>query len=348
MSASRQKHILALLEEALPIEVLLKRLKHRLDHEGERQVEKRSLQMDIRRLTRLRLIERVTRRELEVPAVLDGYRSFYRRIPGQDLIPLGDDHQLHWLTEDEVLALEVARGLLAAPRRKPGETQVEDPLAEAIEALLNRLGVDKRVRNQARLLVTAQTFSKERYRPTHLADILRALRLKNGLQIDYEPLGRPAHPALVQPVRLVLVDNEWYLFAWERVTRMLKTYKLSRVRSAVVVAQLRDAPAMLDAQVEQALLDHFRSTSNQQRTRVVARFSPQAWPHIRDRLWGANQQPPDVLADGWHRLVFSTGGIDGVRWWLLGFGAEVVAEQPAELVAWIRDQITRSAGAYPG
>jgi len=346
MSAHRHRITLGLLDTPLPVKILLDRLNRELRAAGLREIRKRMLEMDLGRLVGLRLIEQIGQREFTAPVDFAGFRSFYRRMADQDVVPLDPDHELRWLSGNEILALEIARGILCAPKAPGASISGENPLAQAIDGLVGRLGVGSDVRRANASCVSAQTFSKEAYDPAILALVLRATRTGDGLAIMYESLATAgAKLVRIQPIRLALVDNEWFLFAWDGAARKLKTYKISRMASATIVTQLRGAPGMLDSEVDAALLDRFRSTSNQRRVRVSIRIGPIAWPHVRNRTWGY-QQRIEELGDGWRRLSFATGGLDGVRWWALGFGADAVAEAPLELVAWLREQTARAAKAY--
>lgn len=49
---------------------------------------------------------------------------------------------------------------------------------------------------------------------------------------------------------------------------------------------------------------------------------------------------------GWRRLSFRTGGLREARHRILGMGMAVRAEEPAELVAWLREQAATMQRMY--
>lgn len=45
----------------------------------------------------------------------------------------------------------------------------------------------------------------------------------------YRSLNKPVHQVVAQPIRLVLVEGEPYLWAWDREGQKLKNYKVARI-----------------------------------------------------------------------------------------------------------------------
>ncbi len=340
-------------EQPLPAEVLLPRLNRQLKADGIPEIGIRTLQHDLDwMLTRLGRsgIERVARADLlpEPPSAFHRYRLFYRIAGAEDLLPITAN--LIFITEMEALALVAARALLAAPAM-PGTARLGDPpagdgpLAEALGALIARLGfgaADPRIPD---VLAVTQA-APQPYAPAHVLAILRAIRLGEAVSFVYRSLGKPAHQVEAQPIRLVLVEGEPYLWAWDRAAQTLKNYKVARIESITRRPALGGVPGGLDAEVRGLVRGGFRGVAGAgQRGRVVLRLTPAAIPHLRHRRLGGGQTWDD-LADGGARVAFNTAGMDAVRHWLLQFGAEVQVEGPAGLVAWFRAETGRMAARY--
>jgi predicted DNA-binding transcriptional regulator YafY len=339
----RVPRILRLLRaQPLPAEILLDRLNRELAAERVPEVSLRTVQLD---LTWMRehlgagMIEQVPRSALspEPPPDLRGHRWFYRVAGAEDVIPVPEGPG--FITELEALALQTARAQL-------GGGEGEGPLAAALGRLAGRLGLasgSTHIPDMVGVNLSAPQASD----PAHALAMLRAIRVGDALAMRYQPLDKKAHDVLVQPVRLVLTDGEPYLWAWDGAAAKLKTYKLARVESLEPRPALRDVPGGLDREVRGLLTQAFRGVSNRsQRGRVVVRFSPQAWLHVRRRRLGGAQSEPETLPDGWTRLAFNTGGLEAVRHWVLQFGGEAVVESPAALRGWIRAEAARLAERY--
>lgn len=293
------------------------------------------------------VIEQVARTSLvpAPPAAFADHRRFWRLSGSEAIIPVHSE--LVALSELEALALMAARAVLAAPPA-PGAARTggdEGPLSAALGRLMDRLGL-----GNARLpdVIGVNPAAPQPWLPAHALAVLRAIRLGEAVMMLYQPLGKPAHEVLAQPVRLVLVDGEPYLWAWDGAALKLKNYKLARVATVAARPALRGVPSGLDSEVRGSLAASFRGVSGPgQRGRVVLRLVADAVPHLRDRRFGTAQRWT-ALPDGGARLEFNTHGLEAVRHWVLQFGPRAVVESPRELADWVRDEAKRTLAAYAG
>jgi predicted DNA-binding transcriptional regulator YafY len=335
-------------EQPLPAEVIVERLQKRLGELGLPVIEARRIKDDLAWILEhlgKDVIERLPRSALDVepPNEFRHHRLFYRINGAEDLIPVTG--HLLFLTELEALALVAARAQLAIPT----STRISEdagPLAGAIDRVLRRLGLSTKDKRIPDVLAVTQS-APQSYDPRHALEILRVIRCGDSLELDYLPLDKPSHTAVVKPVRLVLVDGEPYLWAWDSNDKIIKRYKLARIQGLVRQDALPKAPAGLDAEVRQQLIGAFRGISgNKQRGHVKLRVTTQGVPHLRHRRLGSSQTWHD-LPDGSARVEFQTSGMEAVRHWLLQYGANIVVEAPPSLVDWMRAEIARMAANYP-
>ena len=348
----RLPHIVALLRaQPLPAEVLLPRLNRHLVEDGLPEIQIRTLQTDLEWLLEHlgpSGIERVPRSELQPPPPAEHhrFRLFYRLNGAEDLIPVTGNPV--FLSELEALALVAARAVLATPAT-PGVTAPAGagPLAEALGGLVRRLGfaaADPRIPD---ILAVTQA-APQPYDPAHVLAILRAIRLGDGVTMDYQSLGKGLHAVTAQPIRLVLVEGEPYLWAWDGAASKLKNYKVARIVAVVRRDGLPDVPSGLDTQVRGQIAAGFRGVAGpNQRGRVVVRLEAAAVPHLRHRHLGGSQQWVDLPVGG-ARVSFNTSGMDAIRHWLLQHGGDLTVEAPAALVTWFRDETQRMAARYQG
>jgi predicted DNA-binding transcriptional regulator YafY len=345
----RLPRIVALLrEQPLPAEVILLRLNRRLHADGIPEISIRTLQHDLDwMLTNLGRsgLERVARADLqpEPPNEFHRYRQFYRITGAEDLLPITND--LVFLTELEALALVAARAVLATPATPGVKNTGDGPLADALGTLIERLGFGADDQRIPDVLAVTQA-APQPYDPTHILAILRAIRLGEAVTMAYCSLNKPVHHVLAQPVRLVLVEGEPYVWAWDAEARKLKNYKVARITSVESHPALSDLPSGLDTEVRVNVRDGFRGVAGaQQRGRVALRLTPAAIPHLRHRRLGGHQTWDD-LPDGGARVAFNTHGMEAIRHWLLQCGADVQVEAPVALVAWFRAETERMAALY--
>jgi len=335
-------------EQPLPAEVLLPRLNRRLKADGIPQISIRTLQHDLDWLLEhlgAAGIERVAKADLkpEPPSEFHRFRLFYRLRSAEDLIPVTGD--VVFLTEMEALALVAARAVLATPPTPGAKADGQGPLADALGTLLGRLGLAAKDGRVPDVLAVTHG-APQPYEPAHVLAILRAIRLGEAVIMAYRSLNKPVHQVVAQPVKLVLVEGEPYLWAFDGEARKLKNYKVARIESVTPRPAVPDVPPGLETEVRSNLLGSFRGVAGQQqRGRVVVRLTPAGVPHVRHRKLGGNQTWSE-LPDGGARVSFNTSGMDAVKHWLLQCGGEAVVESPSEMVAWFRSETERMAAGY--
>ena len=350
-SPTSRGHRLAILidllrHEPLPAEVLLPRFNRRVAKV--QAISIRTVQHDLEWLLEHlgpTVIQRVPRSELSVepPIELHRHRMFYRLMSGEDLIPV--EGEVLFISELEALALAAARAqMTVAPA--PGTTiHDEGPLASALGRLMGRLGLKAKDPRVPDVLAVTQS-PPQGYDPQVALAVLRAIRLGEGLSLVYAPLNKPPHQVELQPIRVVLVDGEPYLWAWDAAACKLKNYKIGRIQRLTRREAISEVPSGLDTEVRGALSVSFRGVSGAgQRGRVIVRVAPAGVPHLRQRRLGGSQTWEE-LPNGGARLSFNTTGIDAVRHWLLQYGADITVEAPLSLVEWMRAETARMAAGY--
>lgn len=275
----------------------------------------------------------------------DGHRILYR---WQGPAPLLLRQPVLWLSEEELIALIAARGLLRQPDpSRPatsGQAPEADPLAGAVDGLLARAGVKEAADAIARDAIVVSRFGALPGDPTCLATFFAATVLGDGLHFDYENLAGERHPVHASPLRMAMIKAEWYLLAW---SGSLKVYRLARISGARRGKQPAGRPVLIPApEIDGKLRDAFYATGSersQDRKRVVLGVSPEGWPQVVGRRWGDRQvieEEPEGLPSGWRRIQFTTTGLGECRHWVLANGANVRAEGPPELVEWLRTEAT--------
>ena len=250
---------------------------------------------------------------------------------------------ISFLTEEELVALVAARGLLRdvhpLDRTDDRPHAQDDHLAAAITRMLARAGLRERASTLARHMVMINRFGTEPLQPGVLQTCLTATSLGEALNLTYAGLYGDAKPTHIAPKRMMLIKGEWYCLAWRR--GHLRTFRLSRMTE---VTRTRTMPKGHPTHIPAEDLDReyaaaFYATSGQERVRVTLAVSPETWPHVRNRRWGEGMQVDQdlkKLPKGWHRISFVTSGISDCAYWVLSLGSGIRVDSPKDLRTWIR------------
>lgn len=261
---------------------------------------------------------------------------------------------LTWITDEELLALVAARGLLHHEDRSlaatAGAASSLQGLSSAIHGLIVRAQLTEVAGHQGRHVVAVSRFGAAPVAPQTLSTCLAATASSQGLRFIYTNLEGVTDKRIVAPQRLVLIRGEWYLVAWEGILRM---FRLSRITGSIErVRPPKDTPIITSRNIDELLDESFFATGSmdrRKRCRVVLAISPGSWPFIEGRTWGLNQRidaEPSDLPAGWRRLSFTTTGLNECRHWVLGQGLGLKAEAPQELVDWLRQETASLASLY--
>lgn len=172
--------------------------------------------------------------------------------------------------------------------------------------------------------------------PIVQAAVYDAVLCSQQLEVDY--LARGASEAAkmtLHPQGLVVRDGVIYLVACAWDYTDLRHYALHRIRKAQVQDGRARAAADLDfaAYVESA----FRYPVSPERINLQLSVEAGLVTHLEERPLSADQK---IMADGENAIVVATvPDTDELRWWLLGFGAQVEVLKPRSL----RNDMARTA-----
>jgi hypothetical protein len=312
----------------------------------DRPISRRCLELDLAWIRRKMgpVIEAVPRRRWpgDPPAGYPDARKFLRLVDSDPPSQVPDAFRT--VTALEASALDAARAMLACP----GKDGTLGPLAGAIDGLIKRLALpggdpDERI--------TVRGLPRQPYEPDVLVACLRAVRNGQGLTGTYRPRHRAAHPVRLQPVRLLLVDGEPSLWAWDGEDQEVKRYSLSRLDGVKPITRLANVPADVRSEVRRRIAADFKGMGSGAPRRVTLRVLPPAVGLIEGRTLGQGQTV-EPLSDGSVRISFLTlgayrrsereknpRGMPPVATWVMSMAPDVQIEGPSDL----RDLVQRAA-----
>jgi len=284
---------------------------------------------------------------------LAGYpnaRKFLRLVDAD--LPCQVPDAFRTVTGLEAAALDAARAMLACPGTDGGM----GPLADAIDGLIRRMGLpggdpDERI--------TVRGLPRQPFDPDVLVICLRAVRNGQGVTGTYRPRHRTAHPVTVQPLRLVLVDGEPSLWAWDAEDRTVKRYNLARLNAARQVARLPNVPLDARNEVRRRIASDFKGMGSGSPRRVTLRVMPAAVGLVEGRVLGSGQTC-EHLEDGSLRISFLTlgayrraaesgnpRGMPPIAAWVMSHTPEILVESPTDLREAVADAWRQGCARQP-
>ncbi len=147
-------------------------------------------------------------------------------------------------------------------------------------------------------------------------------------------------PYLIEPST---ETHALYLIGWDETRAALRTFKLERIRSLAVTAEVFEAPA--DGVIEEALERAWGIIADQGPVLVALRFGPAVAPRVAETTWHPSQEvvgEPDGSLT-WRATV--SGTIE-IRSWILSWGPDVEVLEPSALRAEVAGLLEAAASHY--
>lgn len=258
------------------------------------------------------------------------------RYGGFSLLP-GFRTELTGLTHDEALAL-----LVAGSRRGVQTFGLGSALASAMLKVVDALPQDQRVTAAGvteRLLIDPETdllarpLAADEVPEDVVAEVRRAVLSGQRLRIEYAAPGRTPAWRTVDPIGLVSVREQGYLLATRAGED--RTYRLSRILAAEVLAEPADRPDRVDLdRAWQERSTRFRTGGDQ--VTAAVRVDPRR----RDDLVGTATAVlgEEVEADGCLRLEVAFQDRRHAQWALWRLATDAEALEPPWLRTWLHDR----------
>jgi proteasome accessory factor B len=168
--------------------------------------------------------------------------------------------------------------------------------------------------------------------------------------IDYEPAnydGGAAAPrqATVRPYLLEpsLQTHALYLIGFDESRGALRTFKIERIRSAVLTPRTFDPPD--PAETTSALRPAWDIIADQPPVAVELRFAPEVATRVLEATWHPTQTV-STEADGSLRWSATVSGTIEIRLWILSWGADVEVLAPEALRTDVADTLRRAMERY--
>jgi predicted DNA-binding transcriptional regulator YafY len=176
------------------------------------------------------------------------------------------------------------------------------------------------------------------YEPATFAVLARAVVEQRRVRVAYYTPDRDATTArTLDPYRLVLRGDDWYVLAHDSHRGEVRVFAVQRVRDPELLDERFTRPEGFDP--EAFLADAFRVIRGEGHHEVVLHFRPPSAQRIAEKTWHPTQTL-EPHADG-VLLRISVGDLREVRRWVLYWGSDCEVVGPDELRAEVRAEVDR-------
>jgi len=291
---------------------------------------------------RLEISERTAHRDMEALCAAGVPLIAYRGAQGGWELEKGWRTQVPGLNDAELQGLLMAQpGALGSPRLTAAAQRALDKLMAALPA---------QARMQAESIRARLHFDRSGWRMgeedlSMLPIVQDALARDRKLTFIYTRADGDTSPRTVDPLGIVCKQMAWYLIA--RAPSGMRTYRVSRMRSAVVLALGFKRPARFN------LAAHWkRSTAAFQEQQHTMTATLALAPDAVRILTGWNRMTPvpnhpaaQTLPQDWAICAVEFDSLRYARFTVLGLGASAKALGPEEFTRDIAREVARMASA---
>jgi len=248
------------------------------------------------------------------------------------------------MTPATALTLQLARDHLD-PLFPPSLLAVLQPYFERADAVLGESHLSH-WRSKVRIAEDGPSLGVPSVEADVRDGVYRALLEERQLEVGYYSRNREQHSRRrLHPLGLVARGGLFYLVAWETGSSDVRQFALHRMDAPALSEESVDAPADFD-------LDHYLQEK-------VAFFYPRSPALLPVHLWAAppvafhlrerplaEDQVLEPTGDGGALVSATVPDTEALRWWLLGFGANVRVDGPESLRNEMQQFTAEAAALY--
>ncbi|WP_166831353.1 helix-turn-helix transcriptional regulator [Thalassoroseus pseudoceratinae] len=148
----------------------------------------------------------------------------------------------------------------------------------------------------------------------------------------------------LSPYHLLFKNRSWYVVGYSQLHDETRIFNVGRIQKWELLAESFECPASF--KIERFLGNAWALIPERgRRTRVVLRFQPMVAKNVAEVRWHKTQQ---IFwnDDGTLEFQVVVDGLTEIRWWILGYGAQVEVLEPLQLRNNIRDSIEQMRQIY--
>ncbi len=245
------------------------------------------------------------------------------------------------VSEGEVVALFVAEKALEQHKGTP----YEKPLKAAFEKITAGLRgcVDLGLEEVDASISFRSASGEAGADPVLFQVINKAVLHSREITFDYRKLKGSKHERRrVQPYHLACIKNFWYLFAYDRARKEVRTFALPRIRKVKETGEKFHKPA--DFSIARHLSGSFGVVTGKETRKVRIRFTAPASRMVEERRWHPTQSIEQT--ENGIILGMELNSLEEIKNWILGWGPQAEALEPPELVGRVRAAVEEMGRLY--
>ena len=245
------------------------------------------------------------------------------------------------ISEGELLALSIARKSLDRYKGTP----FEKPLQNA----LNKISANLPKTIKANLSELSETISFKlsslaNFDEQTLQTITKAVLDRKTVEFQYKKSGNADNELrVVDPYHLTNFHGKWYLLGHDHKRQAIRTFLLGRASNPRILSTSFKLPENFS--VDDFLWNGFGIWTRKGSHKVEIAISGPATEYISENTWHPTQ---DIkrLPDGSLRLCFRLNSLDEIANWMLNWGTNAKAIEPAELAELVRQKAQSIVDLY--
>ncbi len=277
------------------------------------------------------------RDELSAPVAYDPLRHGYYYSESNFSLPAMN------VSESDLFSICVVRTLLSQYRNTPLYDKLSSVLQKIVESLPDQTSINPSWMTD-HILVFPEPVTQVRSATWDtLAKAIRDNRRVSLTHVAPAPTSSAEGERKVDPYYLVSYKGEWYLNAFCHLRNAVRTFGVSRISRAKVLAEGFTMPAEMTA--KKIFGDQFGIIWKPEFYTVRIEFSAVVAPYIRERQWLPAQTIQECRGGGLI-LEFKTNHINEVKDWVLSWGAGAKILEPAILVERVTEDLRAALANY--
>jgi predicted DNA-binding transcriptional regulator YafY len=246
------------------------------------------------------------------------------------------------MTEGDLVALLLAERLARQYRGTAIGRQVEEAFAKVLQAVTNVISVDLNALAEAHSFEAAATTEPDFDRIRQLG---QAIRERRRIAMKYFTAGRgELTERKADPLHLRNAAGEWYLIAWDHLRQAPRDFLISRIRELEITEEQFDWPSGFT--LDEYLNSGFGMIRGGQLYEVEILFDEYQARWIRERDKFHPTEDREELPDGRLILRMKVTAVDGVKRFVMQYGAHAQVIKPEELQQAIREEIKAMQAIY--
>lgn len=246
------------------------------------------------------------------------------------------------LTEGDLIALLLAEKLARQYRGTALGQHVEQAFGKVLSAMTNTISLDLGALSEAHSFEAAATTELD---PDLFSRLGRAAIERRRIEMTYFTAARgELTTRQADPLHLRNALGEWYLIAWDHLRQAPRDFLLSRIRSLTVTEEHFPWPQGFN--LDEYLSRGFGMFRGLAPINVEIIFDQYQSRWMRERTPFHPTEAREELPDGRLRVQMQVTALDGVKRFVMQYGAHATVIAPTELRQSIRQEIEMMRAIY--